>query len=294
MFNRIRGILGSGEQKPEEPQAVELPEIKPFNDMSIESGPAAIRKPDHVKMDINHSGHMRIVAKNDADAAMVGAEALKSARDKKTINYNEDAISGYLSDQPYLKFLTVTKNSETLCTYPVFDVGKPLAARITNVIECENGYEGQLEVYANGAPVNLFDAMYFKGKNTYAPGKDIRVLISGISYVLTRTGRSKPQDKSRSKSNEKKAKKHEILGDADIAIRYENGDIDDYVFRGVVQEVREFEVLGKKAQAFRTTLRIRGDSTINIYVCATENAIREKLQKGDHVSGIVWLQGFIV
>ncbi len=61
-----------------------------------------------------------------------------------------------------------------------------------------------------------------------------------------------------------------------------------------MQEVREFEVMGKKAQAIKTTLRLRGDSAIDMYICATENATREKLQKGDHISGIVWLQGFIV
>jgi hypothetical protein len=292
VFNRIKGIFGAEEEEPEEP--VELPEVKPFSDMSMETGPEQLRKPDHRKLNINHAGHMRIIARNDEDEIRVGSEALRTARDKKTISYGEDAISGYLSDMNYLKFLTINKNNDKLCSYPVFNIGKLLPARITDVTECENGYEGQLEVYVNGAPVEIFDTMYFKNKNTYVPGKDVTVLISGIAYVLSRICQPKPENKKDKKAKDKKSPKPEFMGDADLVFRYENGDVDDYVFRGVVQEVREFEVMGKKAQAIKTTLRLRGDSAIDMYICATENAIREKLQKGDHISGIVWLQGFIV
>jgi hypothetical protein len=70
--------------------------------------------------------------------------------------------------------------------------------------------------------------------------------------------------------------------------------VDDYVFRGKVGDVREFNVLGKNAQVIKVPLRIGADSVIDIYVCATENAIKEKLHKGDYVSGIVWLQGFVL
>jgi hypothetical protein len=293
VFDRIKGIFGAEEEKTEE-QPVELPEVKPFNDMSMETGPERLRRPDHKKLDINHAGHMRVIARNDEDGIRVGSEALRTARDKKTIIYGEDTISGYLSDMNYLKFLTITKNNDKLCSYPVFNIGRPIPARITDVTECENGYEGQLEVYVNGAPVEIFDTMYFKNKNTYVPGKDVSVLISGIGYVLSRISQPKPQDKKDKKIKDKKSPKAEFMGDADLAFRYENGDVDDYVYRGFVQEVREFEVMGKKAQVIRTTLRISGDSAIDIYICATENAIKEKLQKGDHISGIVWLQGFIV
>ncbi len=295
MFNRIRGILGAEEDKPAE-QPVEIPEVKPFSDMSMETCPEQLRKPDHKKLNINHAGHMRIIARNDEDGIRAGSEALRTARDKKTINYGEDSISGYLSDMNYLKFLTITKNNDKISSYPVFNIGKPLPARITDVTECENGYEGQLEVYVNGAPIEIFDTMYFKNKNTYVPGKDITVLISGVAYVLSRISQPKPQDKKLKdkKIKDKKSSKPEFMGDADLAFRYENGDVDDYVFRGVVQEVREFEVMGKKAQVIKTTFRIRGDSAIDMYICATENATREKLQKGDHISGIVWLQGFII
>lgn len=284
LFNKLKTIF-SGPEKKEEPP-VELPEVRPFEDMEVETAPAPAHNPDHVKMNINHAGHMRVVARNDEEAASVGAEALKLTRDKKTITYGEDTVSAYLSDFPCLKFLTITKNGETLSTFPFFNTGKPVDVRITEITECRNGCEGQLEIYTKGSVVAFFDALYFKNKNKYYPGKEAKALLSGIAYVLTRM--------KGIAINNKKAPGHETVDSDHLAFRYENGDIDDYVFRGRIQEVREFSVLGKKARVIKVPLRIGADSVIDIYVCATENAIREKLHKGDYVSGIMWLQGFVL
>ena len=286
VLNRLKTVFGGNQviEKKEEPP-VELPEVRPFSSMETESAPAQVHKPDHIKSSISHAGHMRIVARNDNEAAMVGVEALRLTRDKKTILYGDDRISAYMSDFPFLKFLTLTKNSDTQCTFPFFNIGKPIDVRITEITQCENGCEGQLEVYTKGSALTFFDALYFKNKNTYFPGKDSRVLISGVAYVLTKIKGSGSGDKS--------PRAHETT-DSDLAFRHENGDVDDYVFRGKIQEVREFTVLDKKAQAVKVPLRIGVDTVIDIYVCATENAIREKLQKGDYVSGIVWLQGFVL
>jgi hypothetical protein len=286
VLNKLKTVFGGNHinEIKEEPLH-ELPLVRPFSNMETETAPAQIHRPDHLKMNINHAGHMRIVAKNDEDAARVGSEALKLTRDKKTVIYGEDTISAYLSDFPYLKLLTLTKNSDAQCTFPFFNIGKPIEVRITEITQCENGCEGQLEVYTKGSALTFFDTLYFKNKNTYFPGKDSNVLISGIAYVLTKVKGAPVGDK--------KLKVQEAT-DSDLAFRYENGDVDDYVFRGKIEEVREFTVLDKKAQAIKVPLRIGVDTVIDIYVCATENAIREKLQKGDYVSGIVWLQGFVV
>ena len=114
------------------------------------------------------------------------------------------------------------------------------------------------------------------------------MLLSGIAYVLTRMKGIAVEDK-----NGKKAQKNNVH-DQELAFRHENGDMDDYVFKGKVKDVREFKVMGKSARVINVPLRIGADSVIDIYVCATENAIKEKIHKGDYVSGIMWLQGFIL
>ncbi len=291
MFNKLKNILSGPEKRVEGPPA-ELPEARPFESMEAESAPAPAHKPGRIRADINHAGHMRAVAKNDAEAARLEAEVINCTKDKKTITYGEDAVSAYLLESPYLKLMTLTKNGETLCTFPFFSVGRPVDARITRVAECRNGYEGQVEIYAKGSALTFFDALYFKNKGKYSPGKDARVLISGIAYVLTRV-KGIPEDDGQGKKDAQKAQKNGTQ-DQELAFRHENGDVDDYVFRGKVLEVREFGVQGKSAQAIRVPLRIGADSAIDIYVCATGNAIKEKIREGDLVSGIVWLQGFIL
>ncbi len=292
MFNKLKNILSGPGNKTEVPP-IELPEVPPFENIDVETAPAPAHRPDHIKMDINHAGHLRTIAKNDEEAAILGAEALKYVRDKKTVNYGEAVVSAYLSDFPYLRFLTITRNGDTLCTFPCFNVGRPFDVRITEITECRNGCEGQLEVYTKGSALTFFDALYFKNKNTYYPGKDARVLISGIAYVLTRMSGIPAAEDKKSKKAGQKSKKN-VMQDHELAFRYENGDVDDYVFRARVLEAREFEVIGKKAQAIKVPLRTGADSVIDIYICATENAMKEKIHRGDYVSGIVWLQGFVL
>jgi hypothetical protein len=290
LLNKLKNIF-SGQENREEPPA-ELPEVSPFKDIEEEQAPAPAHKPDHIKADINHAGHMRIVAKSEEEAARLGAEALKLARDKKTVKYGEDTVSAYLSDFRHLKFITIARNGDTLCTFPFFNAGKPVDARITEITECRNGCEGQLEIYTKGSALTFFDALYFKNKNTYFPGKDARVLLSGIAYVLTRMKGVPAEDKKGGKAQKNGAR--DRAHDQELAFRHENGDVDDYVFRGRVKGAREFDVLGIKAQVIEVPLRIGADSVIDIYVCVTENAIKEKINKGDYVSGIMWLQGFVL
>lgn len=276
MLNRLKGILGSSEKKEEQP--AEIPVVQPFMGTDMETAPAPVHKPGHIKSDIDHAGHKRAIARNVDEAEALETEALRTSREKKTVMYGDDAVSAYLSNLPCLKLITIAKNGETLGSFPFFNAGRPVDVRITEITECRNGYEGQLEIYVKGSVITFFDALYFKNKNTYFPGKDARVLLAGIAYVLSR----KRADKT---SNES--------ADSDLAFHYENGDVDDYVFRGKVKDARECQVLGRKAQIIRVDFRTGADSVIDMYVCATENAIREKVHKGDHVSGIIWLQGFV-
>lgn len=279
MLNRLKGILGSAQKKEVPPG--ELPVVQPFTDMDVVTAQAPVHKPDQIKTDIDHVGHMRVIARSDSEAKALKAAALQATREKKTVMYGDDAVSAYLSDFPCLKLITITKNSDTLCTFPFFNVGTPVVVRLTEVTECRNGCEGQVEAYVKGSVITFFDTLYFKNKSAYFPGKEARVLLSGIAYVLT----------NKRMAGDKKA--HETA-DSDLAFHYENGDLDDYVFRGRVKEVRECQVLGAKARVIRVDFRTGADSVIDMYVCATENAIREKIHKGDHVSGIIWLQGFVL
>ena len=267
-------------QPAKERSQIEAPVVLPFTDSTIDMGGERIRQPDILKGDVDHAGHLRILARNDEEAGKLCIDALAASRDRKTVHYGTDDIAGYLSGKSELEILTLTKNGETFAAYPLFPVGRPAPARITQIIECNNTYEGQLEVYLNDGTVTFFDSLYFRNRSSYYPGKDVRVLISGIAYVLS---------KVRTQSHATKAAAEEVL------VRYENGDVDDYVFRGVVEGVKDTTVFGKKAVIIKTTARTGPDSApFELYLCATSSAISEKISPGDYISGIIWLQGFVV
>ena len=282
VFDKIREALKGKAELPApvvERKQADVPMVTPFSDVASEVSGDRKQSPDIVKGDIDHSGHMRILARNDGDASKLGIDALAGSRNRMTVRYGQDDISGYLSGNGVLEIMTITKNGETLAAFPVSLAGRPNTARVTQVIECNNTYEGQVEAFLNGGTTTFFDVLYFRNRNTYFPGKDVRILLTGIAYVLSR---------SRPASDKKQ-------GDDDILVRYENGDIDDYVFRGIVQGVKDVTAFGKRAVVMKTEARTGHDAKpVELYVCATENAITEKINPGDRITGIIWLQGFMV
>jgi hypothetical protein len=266
-------------QQPAKPQPadrnVRPPVIEPFTGTVTETASPELRQPDMFKGNIDHSGHLRLLARNDAEAVKLSIDALTDSRQRLTVLYGAVAeVSGYMTGTSMLDLMTITKNGDTVATYPVFKAGSLLPARITRTTECEDGYEGQIEVFADGSTLNFFDAMYFRNKGAYAPGRDVRVLAAGLAYVMAR-GRGAVEDS--------------------MIVHFEGGDLDDYVFRGTALDVYEFMALGRRAWAIRTSLRLGPDSPPrDFYICATASALQEKISPGDRISGIIWLQGFVL
>ena len=279
MFDRFRGILkgtGPREAAPKVAEAALAPAVALFDDSSVETGGASARAPDVVKDNIDHGGHFRALARNDEEAARLCIDALAASRHKKVVVYGGDEVSGYLWGDSLLQVMTIIKNGETLGAFPVFRAGVPRPARVTEIIECQNGYEGQLQVYMEGSVLTFFDTLYFRNKGGYYPGKDVRAIVAGIAYVLAR-GHAQARSED------------------DLLVRYEGGDVDDYVFRGTVQGVTDFAVDGWKARAIKTTIKAGPDGKpMDFFICVTPHAMYEKVAPGDRVNGIVWLQGFVL
>jgi hypothetical protein len=287
VLGKIRDALKFMEHQPQRPPAVSqqappvspklsLPIIQPFTGITSETGAPLSRSPDMIKGNIDHSGHLRLLAKNDLEAVKISIDALASSRQRLTVLYGTDEVSGYLTGEGMLDILTITKSGQTVTAYPVFKAGSPWPARITRITECENALEGQIELFVSGMTLNFFDAMYFRKKHTYTPGKDASVLLAGIAYVIARSRSQGPNED-------------------DLFVRYEGGDIDDYVFRGTVQGLVENTALGRKAFVIKTTVRLGHEGKPHdFYICATASAMQEKISQGDRISGIVWLQGFVL
>jgi hypothetical protein len=252
------------------------PVTQPFMGITSETAGPLVRSPDMIKGNIDHSGHLRLLAKSDPEAVKMSVDALASSRQRLTVSYGADEVSGYMTGEGMLDILTITNNGQTVTAYPVFKAGDTWPARITRITECENALEGQIELFACGGTLTFFDTMYFREKHSYSPGRDTKVLLAGIAYVIARSRGQGPQDDG-------------------LFVRYEGGDIDDYVFRGTVQDIAETTALGRKAYIIKTTLRLGHENMPHdFYICATASATQEKVSQGDRISGIVWLQGFVL
>lgn len=293
MFDKIRDALKIPEQflpvarvPPRQPMQsqplkqnlnVRPPVVEPFAGTATETAVLQTGQPDMHRGNIDHSGHLRLLARSDAEAEKTSIDAMASARQRLTVQYGPSAeVSGYMVGDCMLDVMTIVRNGETVAAYPVFKAGSPLPARIVRTTECENGIEGQIEIFADGSTLTFFDIIYFRNKGGYAPGKDVRVLLSGIAYVLARShGGPAVED--------------------GLIVRYEGGDVDEHVFRGTALDVYEFMAMGRRAWAIKTSLRLGHDSPpLDFYVCATSGALQEKISPGDRISGIVWLQGFVL
>ncbi len=210
MFDKIRDALKNPEQylpvprvpprqapRPQPPQQernVRPPAIEPFTGTTTETAAPQLRQPDMFKGNIDHSGHLRLLARNDAEAVKVSIDAMTASRQRLTVTCGAaDEVSGYMTGESMLDVMTITKNGDTVAAYPVFKAGTPWPARITRTTECEDGFEGQIEVFTDGSTLNFFDAMYFRNKGTYAPGRDVKVLLAGIAYVMARSPRPAPR-----------------------------------------------------------------------------------------------------
>jgi hypothetical protein len=251
------------------------PAIEPFTGTTTETASPQTRQPDLFKGNIDHSGHLRLLARNDAEAVKLSIDAMTDSRQRLTVLYGAAAeVSGYMTGASMLDVMTITKNGDTVAAYPVFKAGGLLPARIMRTTECEDGFEGQIEIFADGSTLNFFDAMYFRNKGAYAPGRDVNVLLAGLAYVMAR-GRGAAEDS--------------------MIVHFEGGDLDDYVFRGTALDVHEFMAMGRRAWAIRTSLRLGQDrAPRDFYICATSSALQEKISPGDRISGIIWLQGFVL
>jgi hypothetical protein len=292
LFDRIRDALKNPEQylpvprmpprpapraQPQQERNVRPPAIEPFTGTTKETAAPQLRQPDMFKGNIDHSGHLRLLARNDAEAVRVSIDAMTASRQRLTVTCGEAVeVSGYMTGESMLDVMTITKNGDTVAAYPVFKAGDPWPARITRTTECEDGFEGQIEVFTDGSPLNFFDTLYFRRKGAYAPGQDVKVLLSGIAYVMARS-RGGP------------------AAEDGLIVRYEGGDTDDHVFRGTALDVFEFMAMGRRAWAIKTSLRLGHDSPPrDFYICATSSALQEKISPGDRISGIIWLQGFVL
>ena len=78
---------------------VRPPVIEPFTGTVTETASPQLRQPDMFKGNIDHSGHLRLLARNDAEAVKLSIDALTDSRQRLTVTIRRGGGSFRVHDR---------------------------------------------------------------------------------------------------------------------------------------------------------------------------------------------------
>jgi len=154
------------------------------------------------------------------------------------------------------------------------------------VNEWQNELEGWVNIHAGPATLEFFAVDYYKNKDRYKNSKQLDISFSGIAYSI-----------SKSKGEEFDSKYGKIKTDKmccliPVDFKEENAFPDDYFFRGEVLDIKTDKVDGNSF--FVKVINAEKELVFSIWIRCSSDGIKDKIKKGDYVSGRLWLQGTLV
>lgn len=171
----------------------------------------------------------------------------------------------------------VTTDGTLTTAYPVGN-GIAHEVTVTEVVEWANGVEAQVAFDLSGRRAAAFDAGYFRPID-YGPGDAVRMELSGFAYELAPAG------------GEAAVTEGEVPEEGEAAfVGFDGGDVDDYLVRGRVGEVRQGTYRGRDVYGLRLSIPEGGEVAVYAADHVLEGYVPEP---GDEVEGVLWLQGWI-
>jgi len=188
----------------------------------------------------------------------------------------------YPTDGP-VRTVAISLGGEVVTAYPVGD-GARHEVTLERVIDWANDVEAQLSFECLGSRLAAFDTgFFFRTPDQYEVGTAYRMDLAAFVYDLEPA--DDPDEGTRT-----------VPGDGVVEyLRFDGGDVDDYVFRTRLEAVEETTFAGGTVYRLRAPLFRDGgeDATITFY--AAQHAIGDyQPRAGDDVEGVCWLQGRIV
>ena len=171
----------------------------------------------------------------------------------------------------------VTTGESLTTAYPVAG-GIGHEVTVTEVIEWANGVEAQVAFDLSGRRAAAFDAGYFRPVE-YEAGDAIRLDLSGFAYEVAPAG------------GESQVTEGGVPEEGQQAfVGFDGGDVDDYLLRGRVEEVRHGEFRGRDLYGLRIPIPEGGE----VAVYAADHVLDGYVpEPGDEVEGVVWLQAWV-
>lgn len=180
---------------------------------------------------------------------------------------------------------------------------------LKRVITWKNKIEAQIEANWGCSIIEFYDTRFIYNRLWYEAEREYEFILTGIAYkakpaIFMEIPFDQNPDEvawQRKISKEKGLPEPEIpkkikLENTAIFIPIENGDIDEYQFRGKVKKVERLdrEMLGQKCYvADFTVMRFEDNDEKDLKILITEKVWEGERPpvSGDEIEGFLWLQG---
>lgn len=273
IFDRIRDVVG-GDDRPR-PDS---------DDVGVDRGAGSGRIGGDDRKTGSHGSHWDTVLPDNAAVrdAIVAAVEVGESRDGAPVNGNPVTAHVHPVDGP-IRTVALSVDGQVVTAFPVGD-GVVRECAFVEAVEWANGVEAQLSLDCRGSRLAVFDTGYFfREPDWYEPGTTYRTDLAAFAYDL---GPAAEAD-------------HDGIEDpeADVAayLRFDGGDVDDYVFRTRIGAVEDHAFRGRTVYRIRAPLFRDDGEDVEIAFYAAEGMIDGyRPEPGDDVEGVCWLQGRVV
>ncbi len=172
---------------------------------------------------------------------------------------------------------------------------------VVDVVPWKNDIEGWVKCEVGDAGIYFFPTDFYRNRDLYTKGSKHTVHLSAFAYSLNRFVEEDNQTKERSNVNKEYldlSKKPRFTKDSCALIPYAQFDTrafpDDYCFSGqitdVVQAGNDFVF---KTRVINFEAIKPGTKDFEIWIYARGSLLVDTFKKGDTITGVLWLQGWI-
>lgn len=192
--------------------------------------------------------------------------------------------------------------------FPFFASGSQHTLRLGEVSVWPGGLEAQITADWTEGEVSFFDSQYLINRAWYEAERQYDFILSGIALdagparqLEFQLDRHPDQVAWMNQHLRPGEAPHEIrttvcLEGAAVLLPTQDGDIDEYQFRGQVKAVEAFSGwLGQDGWKVRTTLMRSDDEDFDLDILVTRRIWtgEEAPRAGQEIEGLLWLQGYL-
>lgn len=201
------------------------------------------------------------------------------------------------------------KGNMLISIFPFYAWGSDVRLELKRVIIWENRVEAQIEAFWGYSEITFYDTHFIHNRVWYEAGKEYNFRLTGIAYKARPATiheipfKTHPDQVAwqRKVALEKELPNPEfpekvILENIAVFIPIDNGDIDEYHFRGNIKSVEEIYggMLDQKAYLADVTVMRFDNEDAYLKVIISEKAWQANRPPkiGDEIEGLLWLQGY--